>query len=252
MIDNSSVSGLKCSDIKDCSLDYIPCAIGKMHRSSFKSTISRKNKPAELVHFDLAGPLETQSLGGSRFLCLFVDDCSGMTFAYPLRLKSDAAYAIKWMITPASADNKTIISFRSDKAREFFTGDLNNYLLDNSIDHQRSAPYCPEQNGRIERQNRTIEEMIRTLMHSAELPKSLWAELARTSTHIRNLIPLDRLNFKTPYEIWNGCTPDVGHLRIIGSPAFAFIPDQFRKKLDPKGEECVLVGYEPDCKSYRL
>lgn len=86
----------------------------------------------------------------------------------------------------------------------------------------------------------------------AGLPEFLWSELCLTACHVRNRLPLDRLGFKSPFEVWSGRKPSIDHLRIIGSDAYALIPKQFRKKFDSKFERLVLVRYEPDCKSYRL
>lgn len=212
----------------------VSCIEGKMHRRSFASSSNRKTRCGELVHFDTVGPFETKSVGGCSYLIVFVDDYSGMIFVYPMKQKSEAVTSTKWMTTIANQQNHQITAFRSDNAREYTGSEMNDYLLDHHAGHELSSAYCPEQNGRVERQNRTIVEMTRTLLHSAKLPKFLWAELARTSSHIRNLIPLDRLGFRSPFEVWTNSTPRVDHLRIIGSRSFVHIPDQQRFKLDKK------------------
>lgn len=74
--------------------------------------------------------------------------------------------------------------------------------------------------------------------------------MANTAAYLRNFIPLERLNGKTPYEIWFGHKPDVSHLRVIGSRAFAHVPNG--RKLDNRAKELILVGYEPKSHSYRL
>ena len=129
---------------------------------------------------------------------------------------------------------------------------MNDYLLDRRAVHEFSSAYCPEQNGRVERQNHTIVEMMRTLLHSAKLPKFLWAELARTSSHIRNFIPIDRLGFRSPFEVWMSLAPDISHLRAIGSRAFVYVPDQQRHKLDSKCIEGILYGYDLPQHAFRV
>lgn len=222
MIGSNAVSGLENANPNNPSATCVPCTQGKMNRGSFPTSNSRANRCAELIHFDTVGPFQTPSLGNAQYICVFVDDYSGMTFVYPMKQKSEANDAIKWMVTTANKDNYQVVNFRSDNAKEYFSSNVNRYLLDCNTHHEASAPDCPEQNGRIERQNRTIGEMVRTLLHSANLPMSLWAELARTASYIRNMIPLERLNFKTPFEVWYGRKPDFKHLRIIGSRAFAY------------------------------
>lgn len=122
----------------------------------------------------------------------------------------------------------------------------------NKIVHEFSTPRAPQQNGRTERQIRTIVEIARMLLAAANLPLSLWAESSRTAAIIRNRIPLDRLNGKTPWEIFTGEKPDVSFLHIYGSDAYSHIEDQIRGKFDKKSKKLVFVGYEPGSKAYRL
>ena len=145
-----------------------------------------------------------------------------------------------WSLLPTNR----VINFKSDNAREYFSNNMIRYLLDCYTGHDSSSAYCPEQNGRVERQNRPIVEVMRALLILAKLPKSLWAEMARTASYIRTMVSLNRLYFHTPSEVWRGYPPDVAHLRSIGSRAFVYVPDGFRQKLDKKCVEGVLVGYD--------
>ena len=52
----------------------------------------------------------------------------------------------------------------------------------------------------------------------------------------------------TPFEYWNGHNPDVTHFRIFGSKAWARIPIEKRKDLQPESQDCLLVGYFEDSK----
>ncbi len=89
------------------------------------------------------------------------------------------------------------------------------------------------------------------MLHDKKLPLELWGEAVLCATHILNRT-LSSTNDKTPFELWNGCKPDVSYFRIFGSPAFVHLPEETRKKLDPKAVQCVLVGYCEHSKSYRL
>lgn len=249
MIDQGQVDGLICVN---CNPPEIcePCVFGKMTRKSFETAFERASQPGELIHFDIAGPFEVRSIGHANFLSLFVDDLSGMTFVFPLKHKSEILQAVKHVIAIVKSSGHQLKRMRSDNALEFRSKAMEDLLLCDGIVHEYSAPYYPEQNGRAERQNRTIIEMLNTLKADAKLPKFLWAELANTAAYIRNFIPLIRLNGKTPFEIWFGRKPNVSHLRVVGSRAFAHAPH--RLKLDNRAEEFVLVGYESKSHSYRL
>ena len=249
MIDDGQVNGLVCNNLNPPEACEA-CILAKMTRKPFKQSLERAQQPGELIHFDMAGPFEVKSIGRATYLLLFVDDLSGMTFVYALKNKSDVTFVFQELLALVRAHGHQIKRVRSDNALEFTSDAMNKLLTVNGILHEFSAPYCPEQNGRAERQNRTIIEMVNTLKTDARLPNFLWAELANASAYIRNFIPLERLNGRTPYETWFGRRPDVSHLKVIGSRAFAHVSHS--RKLENRAEELVLVGYEWGSHSYRL
>ena len=99
------------------------------------------------------------------------------------------------------------------------------------IKHESSASYAPEQNGYIERSNRTVVEAVRSLLHAKNLPLGLWAEAAATVVHVLNRSVNKRLNNLTPYELIYKVRPDVSYFRTFGSDAYKHIPKQLRSKL---------------------
>lgn len=156
------------------------------------------------------------------------------------------------MISEAKIAGHQIRRVRSDNAKEFASKEMNALLRKHSIVHEYSTPYCAAQNGRVERQNRTIVEMARSMLAGADLPLALWAEACKAAALIRNMLPLKRLNGITPAELWYGKKPNIEMLRIYGSKAYAHVNEQFRSKFEPKSKQMLLVGYEPKRKAYRL
>ena len=57
---------------------------------------------------------------------------------------------------------------------------------------------------------------------------------------------------KIPQEAWRGMNHSVSHLKKFDCVAYAHVPDELRKKLDKKGQNCIFVGYSEDTKSYKL
>ena len=117
-----------------------------------------------------------------------------------------------------------------------------------------TAPYTPEQNGLSECENRTNVQMARTFMYSnedAQFPKTIWAELVRTSVYILNTTGRSGIEDKSPYELWFGKAPRIHHLRIIGSTCYAHVPSEKRKKMDTKAIKGYLIGYDGD-ERYRI
>lgn len=179
------------------------CVLGKMSRQPFQDSTNRAKLPGELIHYDICGPMSIEALDGSKLMALFVDDYSGVTIVFPIRKKSEIVTKVQEVIALAQAHGHQVRRLRSDNAKEFTSAEMMDVCRRNNIVHQYSTPYCPEQNGRVERQNRTIVEMARSMLAGANLSRKLWGEAVRTAAHIRNRIPLERLENKTPYEAWS-------------------------------------------------
>ena len=89
-------------------------------------------------------------------------------------------------------------------------------------------------------------------MLEAHLPESLWAEAVNTATFLRNRSATACLGGITPYETWTGRKLYVGFLKTIGSKTIALNKGQIRRKLQPKGDSYVLVGYSDEAKARRF
>eukprot|EP00253_Pinus_taeda_P002752 PITA_02752 len=113
---------------------------------------------------------------------------------------------------------------------------------------QHTVPYTPQQNGVAERKNRTLMEMANCMLQSKGLSLSFWAEAINCANYIINRTPTKVLRNITPEEAWSSIKPDVSHFRIFGSEAWAHIPDEKHKALEPKSENCTFVGYSEDVK----
>ena len=119
------------------------------------------------------------------------------------------------------------------------------------IQHEKSVPYTPEQNGVAERENRTLMEAARCKLHGSKQPLFLWSEAVAYATYILNRVPTNESR-TTPYRAWNGRKPDVSHIKKLGCKVFVHIPDGKRSKLDPKAVEGVLVDHCEHTKGYRI
>lgn len=137
----------------------------------------------------------------------------------------------------AAADKGVSARIEKDNAKEFVSAEVKALFRKNTIVHELYTPYTPQQNGRAERQNRTIVESGRSLLHSSGLPQSLWAEMVNVAVYTRNMVPSERLAGQTPFKLWHGKRLDVGHLRIIGSDAYALTNEQFGAKFEAKSQK---------------
>ena len=81
------------------------------------------------------------------------------------------------------------------------------------------------------------------MMNKKHMPKSYWPEVANMVVYLMNRCTTSGLQEVTPHENYFGKKPHLSHTRIFGAIAYVHIPDEKRKKLDPKSEKCILVGY---------
>jgi hypothetical protein len=104
----------------------------------------------------------------------------------------------------------------------------------------------------LSEKNQYLKEMASCMLHANSLPQRLWAEALKCAKYIQNRSPHRSIKDKTPYEAWSGLKPEVAHFRIFGSRAWARIPSEKMKELDPQSTECIFVGYPDGVKGYRL
>lgn len=109
----------------------------------------------------------------------------------------------------------------------------------------------PQQNGVAERRNRTLMDMVRSMMSYSTLPLGLWIEALKTAIHILNRVPSKSVP-KTPYELWTGRVPSLNHLKVWGSPAEAKVFNPNIAKSDTKTVNCHFIGYPEKSKGYRF
>jgi hypothetical protein len=120
------------------------------------------------------------------------------------------------------------------------------------IKRQLTAAYTPQQNGVSERKNRTLLNMVRSMINAKNVPKKFWPEVVLWATYVMNRSPTHAVKNLTPEEAWSGMKPSVKHFRVFGCIAHVHIPDVHRKKLDNKCTRCVLLGVSEESKAYKL
>ncbi|GJV33556.1 putative ribonuclease H-like domain-containing protein [Tanacetum coccineum] len=194
------VTGLpKLTYVKDqlCS----SCEMSKAKRSSFKSKAVPSSKGRlNLLHMDLCGPM-----------------------------RDETPEVLKDFLTMIQRNLQAqVISVRTDRGTEFLNKTLHAYFKEEGIEHQTSTPRTPEQNGVVERRNRTLVEAARTMLSASKLPLSFWAEAVATACYTQNRSIIISTHGKT--------APDGENL----------------DKMKEKGDPCVMVGYSTQSKGYRV
>lgn len=103
-----------------------------------------------------------------------------------------------------------------------------------------------------ERKNRTIMNMVRSMLSRMNIPKVFWLEAVNWSVHILNRSPTLAVKNMTPQEAWTGYKLSIDYFRILGCITYTHVLDEKRSKLDNKGTKCVFLGISEESKAYRL
>ncbi|KAH9733855.1 hypothetical protein KPL71_017172 [Citrus sinensis] len=113
----------------------------------------------DYVHSDLWGPSQVSSHGGARYFITFIDDYSRRVWFYVLKHKSEAFEKFKeWTALMETQTEKRLKRLRTDNGLEFCSSDFENFCKSKGIARHRTVRHTPQQNGLIERMNRTLIE----------------------------------------------------------------------------------------------
>lgn len=133
----------------------------------------------------------------------------------------------------------TVKVLRTDRAREYLSDQVKELCYEKCIIRQLTIPYTPQQNVVAKRRNRTLLEMIRSMMEQASLPISFWGDTLLTAAYVLNRASSKSIT-STPYELWIGRIPDLSAYRTWGSAAFVHDSSSQYGKLDPIGKKMYL------------
>jgi hypothetical protein len=104
----------------------------------------------------------------------------------------------------------------------------------------------------VERKNRTLINMARTMLGEYRTPAWFWSEAVNTSCHAINRLYLHRLLKKTYYELLTGNKPNVSYFRVFGSKCYILMKKGRHSKFTPKAVEGFLLGYDSNTEAYRV
>ncbi|GJU95174.1 retrotransposon protein, putative, ty1-copia subclass [Tanacetum coccineum] len=190
------------------------CLSGKMAKKPFPHSNERAKDLLEIIHTDVCGPLRHVSRQGASYFITFTDDYSRYGYVYLLKHKHEVFETFK--VFKNEVENqlgKTIKEIRSDRGGEYISQEFKDYLKANGIVQQLTPPYTPQHNGVSERRNRTLLDMVRSMMNLTTLPLSFWDYALESATRILNMVPTKKVD-KTPYELWYGKVPNLSYLKV--------------------------------------
>nr|GEU52217.1 hypothetical protein [Tanacetum cinerariifolium] len=223
---------------------YVSCMSRKMPRKPYTHQVEKAKDLLGLIHTDVCGPFKIMSRQGASYFVTFNDDFSRYGYVYLLKHKHEVFETFK--VFQKEVENqlgKTIKSLRSDRRGEYMSQEFLDHLKDHGIITHCTPPYTPQHNGVSDRRNRTLLDMVRSMMSQTTLPKSFWDYALETVACILNMVPTKKVK-KTPYEVWHGQAPKFSYLKVWDCEALVK-RDTLTKpdKLEPRSVKCIFIRY---------
>jgi transposase InsO family protein len=150
----------------------------KQPQKPHKAAKDRHLAPLELIHFDICEMNGVLTEGGQRYFMTMIDDASRYCYIYLLKTKDDALNYFKTY--KAEVENqleKKIKRFRSDCSGEYFSNEFDLFCVKYGIIHERTPPYSSQSNGVAKRKNRTLTDLVNSMLKTAGLSKAWWGRL---------------------------------------------------------------------------
>jgi hypothetical protein len=250
LVKHDLVRGLK--DIvfekdKLCSSCQADKQVGNTHP---KKSIMSTSKAFELLHMDLFGLTQYTSIGGNKYGFVIVDDYIRYTWAFFLVDKSDVFVTFKSFVKGIHNEFEiTIKRIRSDNGSEFKNTRIDELCDEFRIRHQFSAKYTPQSNDLVERNNRTLIDIARSMLSAYNVSQSFQAEAINTACYCSNRLYCHPLKEKTLYELLNGGKPNITYFWVFGCKYNILKKGTRLGKFEKKCDEGFLLRYSTTSKS---
>ena len=116
----------------------------------------------------------------------------------------------------------SVVKIQSDNGTEFRNTQVEEFCKEIGIKHEFSSTYTPQQNGVVERKNRTLITLARAMLDDYGISQKFWAEAINTACHASNRVYLHRFLKKTPYELLIGRKPNISYFRVFGCKCYIY------------------------------
>ncbi len=190
------------------------------------------------------------SLDGMNSYLSIIDRATRYMWVFPSKSKIPPIETVKMILNKFGCKN-THRTVRTDQGGEL--GRSNNFataIAECGFTLELTGADASAQNGLVENPNKTLGQMMRCMLHSAELGPEFWSYAIQHATYIRNRLP-HHTTGKTPYEHFTGKLPDLSGLRIFGSRIYARKPGKRKAKLDDNSYKGFFIGFTATDKNVR-
>ncbi|GKB71516.1 retrovirus-related pol polyprotein from transposon TNT 1-94 [Tanacetum coccineum] len=197
--------------------------------------------------------MRVASINGKKYILVIVDDYSRYTWVYFLHSKYETPEIIKKFIAQAQLNYKAkVCKIRTENGTEFKNATLKAYYEKLGIMQQFSTARTPQQNGVVERRNRTLVEAARTMLIFSRLPEFLWAEAVATACFTQNWSIIYTRHNKTPYELLRGRKLNVEYFHVFGLLCYPTNDQDDLGKMKPKADIGVFIGYSETSRGFQI
>ena len=203
----------------------------------------------DTIEYSLRSTETTTALTGCKYAAVFVDGYSRYRYVHPMRSKAaaESLQALKKFIQHVGKPEHILTDYGTE-----YKGVFEQFCTDERIRMRKSCPYRAYMNGLVERSNRVLKTIARTLLIDSNLPPTFWCHALLHAASIANCTAWR--DGPTPHELLRGNPPDVSHFRVFGAPCYSYIEKDLRKPLEhgQHAEPCIFLGFAPDSPSYLL
>lgn len=227
---------------------------GKKHMEPIpKHSTWRVSKRLELIHAHICRPISSISKGNKRYFITFLDHFSRKTWIYFLTEKSAAFETFKKFKVMIEKEAECEIGcLGTDRGGEFTSKEFDSFCEEKGIKRHLTAAYTPQHNVVAETKNRTILNMVRSMLSSKNVLKTFLPEAVNWVVCLLNRCPTFPVKDATLEEAWCKEKHSVRQLRVFGCLTHVHFSDSHRKKLDDKSMKCVFLGVSEEYKAYRF
>jgi len=247
LVKNEILPNLDFIDLNVC----VDCINDKQTKYTKKGAI-RSSQLLEIIHIDICGPFDVNSFNKEKYFITFTDDFSCYGHVYLLHEKSQAVNPLEIYINEVERQlDRKVKVVRSDRYGKYYgryhksgqhLGLFAKFLEKRGICAQYTMAGTPQQNGVSERRNRTLMDMVRSMLSNSSLPVSLWMYALKTAMYMLNRVPSKAVQ-KIPFELWTRRKPNLRHLHVYGCQAEIRIYNPHEKKLDVRTISGYFIGY---------
>jgi hypothetical protein len=221
------------------------CARGRIKERPHNGTLRKGRWRMDVIHTDVAGPIQTPGFNGCRYWVTFLDDFTQWAEVQAIKERSEVSdRLINFVERNTTPECKTSL-IHQDRGGENLSDKTKAWAQHEGIEMSYTDTEQHQANGCAEVLNRIIEDKLTPTLLAARLDVRWWPYILEYGiTYVRNRSPCAR-HGTTPYQAWTQVKPNLSNIRKIGSRAFVMRPSTKRSKVvTPKADEQKLLGFK--------